>query len=146
MHLGLPCEFSRARFPSCLLRCQVYLRRMRKYLGAYLVHLGGHVDAIVFSAGRALMRARARNACKPLAHARCFTSCPQQRSDHDVRSGPAFCNAVPPILAQASERTAPCCVSWRCLAWSGQASLWTGQSTMPLCGAELGRCRLRARE
>ena len=39
---------------SCPLCCQVYLRRMRKYLGAHLVHLGGHVDAIVFSAGRAL--------------------------------------------------------------------------------------------
>ena len=30
---------------------QVYLRRIRKYLGAYLVHLGGRVDAVIFSAG-----------------------------------------------------------------------------------------------
>lgn len=30
---------------------QVYLRRLRKYLGAYLLTLGGEVDAIVFSAG-----------------------------------------------------------------------------------------------
>ncbi|GAB4816308.1 hypothetical protein N2152v2_003354 [Parachlorella kessleri] len=29
----------------------VYVRRIRKYLGAYLVHLGGRVDALVFSAG-----------------------------------------------------------------------------------------------
>lgn len=32
---------------------QVYLRRIRKYLGAYLVDLGGKVDALVFSAGEA---------------------------------------------------------------------------------------------
>ena len=31
--------------------CQVFVHRMRKYLGAYLVHLKGKVDAIVFSAG-----------------------------------------------------------------------------------------------
>ena len=30
---------------------QVYIRRVRKYLGAYFMHLGGRVDAIVFSAG-----------------------------------------------------------------------------------------------
>ncbi|GAB4816999.1 hypothetical protein N2152v2_004045 [Parachlorella kessleri] len=29
----------------------VFVRRVRKYLGAYLVHLGGKVDAVVFSAG-----------------------------------------------------------------------------------------------
>ena len=27
------------------------MRRVRKYLGAYFMHLGGKVDAIVFSAG-----------------------------------------------------------------------------------------------
>ncbi len=31
--------------------CQVFIHRLRKYLGAYLVHLHGKVDAIVFSAG-----------------------------------------------------------------------------------------------
>lgn len=31
--------------------CQVYVRRVRKYLGGYFMHLGGKVDAIVFSAG-----------------------------------------------------------------------------------------------
>lgn len=36
------------------LAAQVYLRRIRKFLGAYLVHLGGRVDAIVFSAGEAV--------------------------------------------------------------------------------------------
>ncbi|KAI7838679.1 hypothetical protein COHA_007481 [Chlorella ohadii] len=36
---------------ECLLALAVYLRRIRKYLGAYLVHLGGQVDAVVFSAG-----------------------------------------------------------------------------------------------
>ena len=30
---------------------QVFVHRVRKYLGAYLVHLKGKVDAIVFSAG-----------------------------------------------------------------------------------------------
>lgn len=30
---------------------QVWVHRARKYLGAYLVHLRGDVDAIVFSAG-----------------------------------------------------------------------------------------------
>lgn len=33
------------------LALQVYVHRVRKYLGAYLVQLGGRVDAIVFSAG-----------------------------------------------------------------------------------------------
>lgn len=27
------------------------MRRVRKYMGAYFMHLGGKVDAIVFSAG-----------------------------------------------------------------------------------------------
>lgn len=30
---------------------QVYLHRLRRYFGAFLVQLGGQVDAIVFSAG-----------------------------------------------------------------------------------------------
>lgn len=33
------------------LAVDVYVRRVRKYLGAYFMHLGGKVDAIVFSAG-----------------------------------------------------------------------------------------------
>jgi hypothetical protein len=33
------------------MRMQVWVHRARKYLGAYLVHLRGDVDAIVFSAG-----------------------------------------------------------------------------------------------
>lgn len=36
---------------ACQLALAVYVRRVRKYLGAYLVHLGGRVDAVVFSAG-----------------------------------------------------------------------------------------------
>lgn len=34
-----------------MLAVDVFVRRVRKYLGAYLVHLGGRVDAVVFSAG-----------------------------------------------------------------------------------------------
>lgn len=30
---------------------QVFIHRLRKYIGAYLVHLKGNVDAVVFSAG-----------------------------------------------------------------------------------------------
>ncbi|BDA41442.1 Acetate kinase [Coccomyxa sp. Obi] len=45
------------------LALEVYLHRLRRYLGAYLVHLEGHVDAIIFSAGMgensALLRGRA---------------------------------------------------------------------------------------
>lgn len=33
------------------LALKVFIHRIRKYLGAYLVHLEGHVDALVFSAG-----------------------------------------------------------------------------------------------
>lgn len=33
------------------LALDVFVHRVRKYLGAYLVHLGGRVDAVVFSAG-----------------------------------------------------------------------------------------------
>jgi acetate kinase len=29
----------------------VFVKRIRKYLGSFLVELGGHVDAIVFTAG-----------------------------------------------------------------------------------------------
>jgi acetate kinase len=36
---------------ACQLALAVFVRRIRKYLGAYLVDLGGQVDAIVFSAG-----------------------------------------------------------------------------------------------
>lgn len=32
---------------------QVFIQRIRKYLGAYLVKLEGKVDAIIFSAGAA---------------------------------------------------------------------------------------------
>eukprot|EP00271_Cylindrocystis_brebissonii_P004188 TRINITY_DN15761_c0_g1_i1.p1 TRINITY_DN15761_c0_g1~~TRINITY_DN15761_c0_g1_i1.p1 ORF type:complete len:410 (-),score=77.09 TRINITY_DN15761_c0_g1_i1:671-1900(-) len=35
----------------CQLALEVFVYRIRKYLGAYLVHLQGKVDAIVFSAG-----------------------------------------------------------------------------------------------
>ena len=42
---------------------QVYLHRLRRYIGAFLVQLGGKVDAIVFSAGMgensAVLRGRA---------------------------------------------------------------------------------------
>eukprot|EP01024_Parvocaulis_polyphysoides_P057193 TRINITY_DN6073_c1_g1_i1.p1 TRINITY_DN6073_c1_g1~~TRINITY_DN6073_c1_g1_i1.p1 ORF type:complete len:417 (-),score=36.73 TRINITY_DN6073_c1_g1_i1:53-1282(-) len=33
------------------LAVEVFIHRIRKYIGAYMVHLGGKVDAIVFSAG-----------------------------------------------------------------------------------------------
>eukprot|EP01024_Parvocaulis_polyphysoides_P015648 TRINITY_DN16898_c0_g2_i1.p2 TRINITY_DN16898_c0_g2~~TRINITY_DN16898_c0_g2_i1.p2 ORF type:complete len:152 (-),score=15.67 TRINITY_DN16898_c0_g2_i1:152-607(-) len=33
------------------LAVEVFIHRIRKYLGAYMVHLNGKVDAIVFSAG-----------------------------------------------------------------------------------------------
>ncbi|KAL4447431.1 hypothetical protein ABPG75_004650 [Micractinium tetrahymenae] len=36
---------------ACQLALAVFVRRVRKYLGAYLVHLGGRLDALVFSAG-----------------------------------------------------------------------------------------------
>ena len=36
---------------TSLMAQQVFIHRIRKYLGAYLVHLHGKVDAIVFSAG-----------------------------------------------------------------------------------------------
>lgn len=35
----------------CKLAFEMFVYRVRKYLGAYTVALGGHVDAIVFSAG-----------------------------------------------------------------------------------------------
>jgi len=35
----------------CSLALDVYVRRIRKYMGAYWFALGGHVDAVVFSAG-----------------------------------------------------------------------------------------------
>ena len=42
---------------------QVYVHRLRRYIGAYLVQLEGKVDAIIFSAGmgenNALLRGRA---------------------------------------------------------------------------------------
>ena len=42
---------------------QVYVHRLRRYIGAYLVHLEGRVDAVIFSAGmgenNALLRGRA---------------------------------------------------------------------------------------
>jgi acetate kinase len=41
----------------------VYVHRLRRYIGAYLVHLEGRVDAVIFSAGmgenNALLRGRA---------------------------------------------------------------------------------------
>ncbi|KAK9908838.1 hypothetical protein WJX75_003571 [Coccomyxa subellipsoidea] len=45
------------------LAIEVYLHRLRRYIGAYLIHLQGDVDAIIFSAGMgensALLRGRA---------------------------------------------------------------------------------------
>jgi acetate kinase len=34
-----------------MLAWDMYVYRIRKYIGAYYVALGGHVDALVFSAG-----------------------------------------------------------------------------------------------
>lgn len=45
-----PCH-CHGEFVCCPPPAGRYVRRIRKYLGAYLVHLGGRVDAIVFSAG-----------------------------------------------------------------------------------------------
>lgn len=46
-----------------LCSAQVYVHRLRRYIGAYLVQLEGRVDAIIFSAGmgenNALLRGRA---------------------------------------------------------------------------------------
>jgi acetate kinase len=44
-------EAATAGDARCKLALDVYVWRVRKYLGAYLVHLGGPVDALVFSAG-----------------------------------------------------------------------------------------------
>ena len=47
----------------CHRAVQVFVHRLRKYLGAYLVHLKGKVDAVIWSAGigenSALVRRRA---------------------------------------------------------------------------------------
>ncbi len=55
---GRPPEFS-----PVALSVKVYLHRLRRYIGGYLVHLEGDVDAIIFSAGMgensALLRGRA---------------------------------------------------------------------------------------
>ena len=54
---------------------QVFVHRLRKYLGAYLVHLRGKVDAVVWSAGigenSALIRALAMADLEVLAHTPC---------------------------------------------------------------------------
>ncbi len=45
------CSSTQSRGEFCCMRAwQVYVHRLRRYLGAYLVQLG-HVDAIIFSAG-----------------------------------------------------------------------------------------------
>lgn len=46
MHLGQVYAFVYQQW--CL---QVFVHRIRKYIGAYMVHLKGRVDAIVMSAG-----------------------------------------------------------------------------------------------
>ena len=38
------------------LALNMYVHRLKRYLGAFFVHLRGHVDAIVFSAGGPLYR------------------------------------------------------------------------------------------
>mmetsp|Transcript_13439 Transcript_13439/g.40646 ORF Transcript_13439/g.40646 Transcript_13439/m.40646 type:complete len:369 (+) Transcript_13439:481-1587(+) len=54
---------------SCQLALDVFIQRIRKYLGAYLVKLEGKVDAIIFSAGigenNALVRQLALQALEP---------------------------------------------------------------------------------
>lgn len=50
---------------------QVFIHRLRKYLGAYLIQLEGKTDAIVFSAGMNRMLSVGR------AHACCFASARQ---------------------------------------------------------------------
>ena len=60
---------------------QVFVHRLRKYLGAYLVHLKGRVDAIVWSAGigensaliRGLAMADLEVCCSP-----CASACPSE--------------------------------------------------------------------
>lgn len=44
-------EGAEAGNERCQLALDVFVHRVRKYLGAYMLHLGGQVDAIVFSAG-----------------------------------------------------------------------------------------------
>ena len=97
---------------------QVYVRRVRKYLGAYFAHLDGQVDAIVFSAGGwvdgaggrvggAQERAQAGSAvgCATIcwAAAPCCVPCGQ------AKRSPG-CTPTCPSSCQASGRTAPLCV------------------------------------
>ncbi|KAH7307891.1 hypothetical protein KP509_22G081800 [Ceratopteris richardii] len=44
-------ELSEAGSEKHTLALQVYIHRIRKYLGAFYLHLGGRIDAVVFSAG-----------------------------------------------------------------------------------------------
>lgn len=50
----------------------------------------------------------------------------------------------PPV--QASARTAACCASWRCRAWSGRGWRSTAPPTPPPCAAAAARCRRPAAE
>jgi acetate kinase len=51
------------------LALKVFIHRIRKYLGAYLVHLEGNVDALVFSAGIGERSAAVRSlVCEGLEH------------------------------------------------------------------------------
>ncbi len=58
---------------------QVYLHRLRRYIGAFLVQLGGKVDAIVFSAGMgensAVLRGRALQGLQVLFLTSCMPTC-----------------------------------------------------------------------
>ena len=63
---------------------QVYTHRLRRYIGAYLVHLEGDVDAIVFSAGmgenNALLRGRALQGLQVRGMGLVLMSCPWCRA------------------------------------------------------------------
>ena len=45
----------------------VFIYRVRKYIGSYIMALNGHVDALVFSAGAAAHGARAHNSARDRA-------------------------------------------------------------------------------
>ena len=51
---GLPCSVESSMCDVCPFCVQVFIHRIRKYLGAYVVLLEGATDAIVFSAGALL--------------------------------------------------------------------------------------------
>lgn len=87
---------------------QVYVRRVRKYLGAYFMHLDGQVDAIVFSAG-----GRVRSARRGTAVAARATTLASRRCMAGDCAAPG-----PRAPPQASARTRPPCAGSLCGAWS----------------------------